>query len=65
MTAVAVLRPDCAPRGAVLDPSLIRLGSFTLDSGYRAARELLADVPDVSFIACATDTMAGRRPARS
>lgn len=57
MTAVAVLRPDCAA-GAVLDPSLIRTGSFTLDSGYRAARELLADVPDVSFIACATDTMA-------
>lgn len=44
--------------GVVLDPSLIRQGSFTLDSGYRAARELLADVPDVSLIACATDTMA-------
>ena len=44
--------------GVVLDSSLIRQGSFTLDSGYRAARELLADAPDVSFIACATDTMA-------
>ena len=44
--------------GVVLDPSLIRQGSFTLDSGYRAARELLADFPDVSLIACATDTMA-------
>lgn len=44
--------------GVVLNPDLIRQGSFTLDSGYRAARELLADVPDVSFIACATDTMA-------
>ena len=44
--------------GVVLDPHLVRRGSFTLDSGYRAARELLADVPDVSFIACATDTMA-------
>ena len=42
--------------GAVLDPSLIRQGSFTLDSGYRAARELLSVDPDVSFIACATDT---------
>ena len=38
--------------------ALIRLGSFTLDSGYRAARELLDDAPDVSFVACATDTMA-------
>lgn len=44
--------------GVALNPDLIRQGSFTLDSGYRAARELLADVPDVSFIACATDTMA-------
>lgn len=44
--------------GVALDPSLIRQGSFTLDSGYRAARELLADAPDVSFIACATDIMA-------
>lgn len=44
--------------GVTLEPELIRHGSFTLDSGYRAARELLADVPDVSFIACATDTMA-------
>ena len=44
--------------GVVLDPALVRRGSFTLDSGYRATRELLADVPDVSFVACATDTMA-------
>lgn len=44
--------------GVALNPALIRQGSFTLDSGYHAARELLADVPDVSFIACATDTMA-------
>ena len=44
--------------GVVLDPDLIRCGSFTLDSGYRASRELLGEVPDVSFIACATDTMA-------
>lgn len=44
--------------GVALDPNLIRRGSFTLDSGYHAARDLLADVPDVSFIACATDTMA-------
>ncbi len=42
----------------MLDPDLIRCGSFTLDSGYRASRELLGEVPDVSFIACATDTMA-------
>ena len=44
--------------GVALDSSLIRQGSFTPDSGYRALRELLADDPDVSFIACATDTMA-------
>lgn len=44
--------------GVVLNPDLNRQGSFTLDSGYRAAREPLADVPDASFIACATDTMA-------
>lgn len=44
--------------GVALDSNLICQGSFTLDLGYRAARELLADDPDVSFIACATDTMA-------
>ena len=44
--------------GNPLDSALIRLGSFTLDSGYGAARELLSVAPDVSFIACATDTMA-------
>ena len=44
--------------GNPLDAALIRLGSFTLDSGYGAARELLSAAPDVSFIACATDTMA-------
>lgn len=44
--------------GNPLDAALIRLGSFTLDSGYGAARELLSVAPDVSFIACATDTMA-------
>lgn len=47
-----------AAAGNPLDAALIRLGSFTLDSGYRAARELLVDAPDVSFVACATDTMA-------
>lgn len=44
--------------GNSLDAALIRMGSFTLDSGYSAARELLSVAPDVSFIACATDTMA-------
>lgn len=58
MTAVAVLRPGLRAAGVALDPSLIRQGSFTLDSGYGAARELLSVAPDVSFIACATDTMA-------
>lgn len=44
--------------GVALDSSLICQGSFTLDSGYCAARELLSVDPDVSLIACATDTMA-------
>lgn len=46
--------------GSQLDAALIRLGSFTLDSGYGAARELLSVDPDVSFIACATDTWRAR-----
>lgn len=52
------LQAGLAAAGVELDPTLIRLGSFTLDSGYRAARELLEAAPDLSFIACATDTMA-------
>lgn len=44
--------------GMVLEPSMVRLGSFTFDSGYRAARELLEVDPGLDFIACATDTMA-------
>ena len=47
-----------AAAGSELDSALIRLGSFTLDSGYRAARELLEAESDLAFIACATDTMA-------
>ncbi len=56
MTAVAVLRPDCARASQRSKPD--SPGSFTLDSGYGAARELLSVAPDVSFIACATYTMA-------
>lgn len=44
--------------GSLLDPALVREGSFSIDSGYRAARELLEVAPDISFIAAATDTMA-------
>lgn len=44
--------------GVEFDPDLVRQGSFTLGSGYLAARELLEVAPDISFIACATDTMA-------
>lgn len=36
--------------GVALDPRLIRQGSFTLDSGYGAARELLSVAPDLSLI---------------
>ena len=51
---------EAGPRSAgnPFDAALIRLGSFALDSGYVAARKLLSVVPDISFIACATDTMA-------
>ena len=55
---IGVTEAGLLAAGVALDPNLIRRGSFTLDSGYHAARDLLADVPDVSFIACATDTMA-------
>lgn len=52
------LQAGLAAAGVELDPAMIRYGSFTLDSGYRAARELLKVYPNLDFIACATDTMA-------
>lgn len=44
--------------GNHLDGKLVRTGTFTIDSGYRAARELLEVESELSFIAAATDTMA-------
>lgn len=44
--------------GNHLDDKLVRIGTFTIDSGYRAARELLEVESELSFIAAATDTMA-------
>ena len=52
------LQAGLAAAGVELDPAMIRYGSFTLDSGYRAARELLKAYPNLDFIACATATMA-------
>lgn len=45
-------------QGRELPQDLRRQGSFTIDSGYAAAKDLLAQRPDIEFIACATDTMA-------
>ncbi len=57
MTAVVVLRRDYAA-GNPLDAALIRLGLVYARLGLAVRRELLSVAPDVSFIACATDTMA-------
>lgn len=51
--------------GVVLDPDLIRCGSFTLDSGYRASRELLGEVPGCFVYRVRDRHYGGRRPARS
>ncbi len=44
--------------GVVLDPHRCVVAPSRSTRDIVRARELLADVPDVSFIACATDTMA-------
>lgn len=44
--------------GRALEPELVGEGSFTVDSGYHVALELLQAHPEVEFVACATDTMA-------
>lgn len=62
-TAAGAAREDSfaaalADAGRDLPRSLRKTGSFTIDSGYAAARELLQKHEDIDFIACATDTMA-------
>lgn len=47
-----------AAAGRGLPADLRREGSFTVESGYEAARDLIAAHPGLAFIACATDTMA-------
>lgn len=47
-----------AEAGVELPKERRRTGSFTIDSGYAAAKDLLKAYPNTSFIACATDTMA-------
>lgn len=47
-----------AAAGRSLPADLRREGSFTVESGYEAARDLITSHPGLSFIACATDTMA-------
>ena len=51
-------RDGLTAAGHVFDDRLYRESSFTIDGGYACARDLLRSIPDVSFIACATDTIA-------
>lgn len=44
--------------GIELSPDYIRTADFTMESGYRAAMDLLKKQPDIRIISCATDTIA-------
>ena len=39
-------------------PERMKVGSFTMDSGYEMARELFEEDPSIDSLVCATDTMA-------
>lgn len=61
--AVGVLREDgfrsgLKSEGILLEPDYIRTAEFTMDSGYRAALELLEQKGDIRIISCSTDTIA-------
>lgn len=61
--AVGVAREDgfragLKSAGAELAEGYVRKSEFTMDSGYRAALDLLEKERDVSVISCATDTIA-------
>ena len=38
-------------------PERMKVGSFTMDSGYEMARELFEEDPSIDSLVCATDTM--------
>lgn len=61
--AVGVAREDgfragLKASGVELEESCIRKAEFTMDSGYRAAMNLLEQKPDIRILSCATDTIA-------
>lgn len=39
-------------------PERMKIGSFTMDSGYEMAKELFEEEPSIDSLVCATDTMA-------
>ena len=41
-----------------LVPERMKIGSFTMDSGYEMAKELFEEEPSIDSLVCATDTMA-------
>ena len=51
-------REGLAAAGRPLDDELYRESLFSVEGGYACADDLLACEPDISFIACATDTIA-------
>lgn len=61
--AVGVAREDgfragLKSSGVELEESCVRKAEFTMDSGYRAALDLLEKNRDISILSCATDTIA-------
>lgn len=44
--------------GIRIDPDCLRTASFTMESGYEAAMDLLEKHPDIRMLSCATDTIA-------
>ena len=51
-------RAGLADEGLVLDDALVRNADFSCAGGAEATREILEEHPNVSVIACATDTIA-------
>lgn len=41
-----------------INPECIKIGDFTMESGYEKAGELFQEQPDIDTLICATDTMA-------
>lgn len=51
-------REGLAAAGHIFDDALYRESAFSVEGGYASADDLLECEPDISFIACATDTIA-------